>query len=429
MSPFSLLYRASSNRKKRRFRRGTSPSRSLSARVRLSVERLEDRTLPTASWLGNLPGPDGLQALMAPEITPDGNAAVVWDGAVHNAVAGQWVARFSGVSGTPANQMRAIQRELTSSLPADLNATVVGQLGLDGQVLIQVSTSVPEYRVKSLADFANVLYVEPNIADFHVALIPNNADFPREYGMYNTGQVVNGVTGIPGADISATRAWDITTGSYQFVVADIDTGMDYTHANLRDNVWLNNAEIPASRLQNLKRYVSNPGNPDDTTKPVTFADLNDSRNWGPFKITPHNSGGNMVVDANDVLANMDRDASGNDLGTGGWAFPGNTQDGDTAHPNDFVGWNFVNNTNRPLDDNSHGTHTAGTIGAEGNNSIGVVGVNWVTQIMPVKFLDSGGNGTLAGGAAAINHSVLHGAKVSNNSWGVGGAFQVVYDAV
>ena len=108
MSPLSSLCRASSNRKKRRFRRGTSPSRSLSAGVRLSVERLEDRTLPTASWLGNLPGPDGLQALMAPAIAPDGNAAVVWDGAVHHAVAGQWVARFSGVSGTPDDQMRTM---------------------------------------------------------------------------------------------------------------------------------------------------------------------------------------------------------------------------------------------------------------------------------------------------------------------------------
>src|SRR5262249_26957378 len=155
-------------------------------------------------------------------------------------------------------------------------------------------------------------------------------------------------TGIAGADVSATRAWDLTTGSYQITVADIDTGADYTHPDLRNNIWLNNAEIPDSRLVNLKRYVSNPANPDDTSKPITFADLNDPRNWGPFKIMPHNVGGVQVVDATDVLADMDRDASGNDLGTGGWAFPGNTKDGDTAHPNDYVGWNFVDNTNRPF---------------------------------------------------------------------------------
>jgi hypothetical protein len=137
----------------------------------------------------------------------------------------------------------------------------------------------------------------------------------------------------------------------------------------------------------------------------------------------------MVVDANDVLANMNRDASGNDLGTGGWAFPGNTQDGDTAHPNDYVGWNFVNNTNRPLDGYSHGTHTAGTIGAEGNNGVGVVGVNWVTQIMPLKWIADSGSGNDADAISAVNYSVLHGAKVSSNSWHIFDQNVGLYNAV
>src|SRR5262249_27435697 len=140
------------------------------------------------------------------------------------------------------------------------------------------------------------------------------------------------------------------------------------------------------------------------------------RNWGPFKITPHTVGGVQVVDATDVLAAMDRDASGNDLGTGGWAFPGNTKDGDTTHPNDYVGWNFINNTNRPLDDNNHGTHTSGTIGGVGNNGTGVAGVAWAARIMPVKWLDSGGFGNEANAVAAINYAVLHGAQLSSNSW-------------
>jgi hypothetical protein len=60
MAPFSILFRASSNRKKRRFRRGTSPSRSLSARVRLSVECLEDRTLlSNGQWLTHITGLPG----------------------------------------------------------------------------------------------------------------------------------------------------------------------------------------------------------------------------------------------------------------------------------------------------------------------------------------------------------------------------------
>ena len=80
---------------------------------------------------------------------------------------------------------------------------------------------------------------------------------------------------------------------------------------------------------------------------------------------------------------MVKNADGHDTGTGGWA-DGNTQDGDTAHPDDLIGWNFVDNTNNPLDDNGHGTHTAGTIAAIGNNGVGVVGVNWTAQIMAAE---------------------------------------------
>ena len=52
-------------------------------------------------------------------------------------------------------------------------------------------------------------------------------------------------------------------------------------------------------------------------------------------------------------------------------------------------------TCNPMDDHNHGTHVSGTIGAVGNNGIGVVGVNWTTQLMGIKFLDAQGSGTTA----------------------------------
>ena len=51
---------------------------------------------------------------------------------------------------------------------------------------------------------------------------------------------------------------------------------------------------------------------------------------------------------------------------------------------DVYGYDFVNNDGDPMDDHRHGTHVAGTIGAVGDNSLGVVGVNWNIQIMAVK---------------------------------------------
>ena len=96
---------------------------------------------------------------------------------------------------------------------------------------------------------------------------------------------------------------------------------------------------------------------------------------------------------------------------------------------DWRGWDFVNNDNDPFDDNLHGTHVAGTIGAVGNNGIGVVGVNWRTRIMPLKFLNASGSGSLASAISAITYAANKGARVMNNSWGGGGFSQALLDAV
>jgi subtilisin family serine protease/subtilisin-like proprotein convertase family protein len=105
-----------------------------------------------------------------------------------------------------------------------------------------------------------------------------------------------------------------------------------------------------------------------------------------------------------------------DLAANMWHNPRGSGDG-------LYGWNFINNSGNVMDDNGHGTHVAGTIGAVGNNGIGVVGVDWNTQIMALKFLDSTGTGYLSNAVKAINYAVAHGANVINASFGGGG-----YDA-
>ena len=70
-----------------------------------------------------------------------------------------------------------------------------------------------------------------------------------------------------------------------------------------------------------------------------------------------------------------------------------------------------------MDDEGHGTFTAGEIGEMANNAIGGAGLVWNTQIMPVVFLDSSGSGTDTAAAEAIDYAVNHGAKVINASWG------------
>ncbi len=115
--------------------------------------------------------------------------------------------------------------------------------------------------------------------------------------------------------------------------------------------------------------------------------------------------------------------------TGGGKENNNVDDDGNGYVDDFRGWDFVNNDNNPLDDNNHGTHVSGTIGAVGNNSKGVVGVNWNVSIMGLKFLDGNGSGTTDDALEAILYGANMGAKILSNSWGGGGKSQALEDAI
>jgi len=94
---------------------------------------------------------------------------------------------------------------------------------------------------------------------------------------------------------------------------------------------------------------------------------------------------------------------------------------------DVRGWNFDANTNNVMDDNSHGTHVAGTIAGE-NNGVGITGVAYNAKIMAVKVLNGSGSGTLTAVANGIRYAANNGAKVINLSLGGGGSTELL-DAV
>ena len=108
--------------------------------------------------------------------------------------------------------------------------------------------------------------------------------------------------------------------------------------------------------------------------------------------------------------------------------PGVDDDGN-GYIDDIYGYDFVNNDGNPMDDHYHGTHCAGTIGAVGNNGVGVTGVCWNAKIMALKFLDSSGSGYDSDAIECIHYAILMGAKVLSNSWGGGGYSQALKDAI
>ncbi len=128
------------------------------------------------------------------------------------------------------------------------------------------------------------------------------------------------------------------------------------------------------------------------------------------------------------------DYNHNDLAGNIWTNPGeipnnNIDDDNNGYVDDVYGWNFYSNTNNPMDDNSHGTHCSGTIGARGNNNQGVVGVAWNVKLAALKFLDASGSGYSSGAISAINYATTMNFPITNNSWGGGSYSQALYDAI
>jgi subtilisin family serine protease len=260
----------------------------------------------------------------------------------YDAVAGEVIVKLRGSPSDEALdnlglRIAAERREPVGSLGARLFRS----RSFDADALVRFLSVQPD-----------VEYAEPNYILYVNDTVPNDPMFPQLWGLANPT--------LPGADVRATKAWDVSTGTTSVAVAVVDTGIDYNHPDLAANVW----SAPSS-----------------------------------FTVTI--SGANIICAAG-------------------------------TH-----GFNAITSTCDPLDDNDHGTHVAGTIGALGNNSRGVVGVNWVTQIVGAKFLGANGSGSTVNAIRAIEFVIQmkqrFGAsanvRVLSNSWGGGGFSQSLLDEI
>lgn len=234
-----------------------------------------------------------------------------------------------------------------------------------------------------------------------LSVVPNDPLFSDQWALDNTSQT----GGTWDADIDAPAAWSITTGSPSTVVAVLDTGIDYTHEDLHLNIWLNQGEIPAALSAALADT--------DGDALITFRDLNDATNASYVS----DLNGTGYIDAGDLLADP------------AWA---DLTDGDVnGYTDDLVGWDWVNNDNDPMDDNGHGTGVSGVLGAIGDNGVGIAGVNWRVQMMPLRFKFDNPTWTVDAAVSAIDYAVDMGTPISSNSWGsTSGEFiQEIYDAI
>lgn len=133
-------------------------------------------------------------------------------------------------------------------------------------------------------------------------------------------------------------------------------------------------------------------------------------NWAFPTISADSAWDTSTGSASTIVAVLDTgiDTAHVDLAGNVWSnpneIPGNGIDDDlNGVGDDVVGYNAFTNSGTIIDDNGHGTFSAGIIGAVGNNEKGISGVNWRTKMMGVKVLDSAGLGTTASIIAGVNY--------------------------
>ncbi|MEQ9370686.1 MAG: S8 family serine peptidase [Coleofasciculus chthonoplastes F3-SA18-01] len=138
-----------------------------------------------------------------------------------------------------------IESTQMQTLPETLQASVLESTNTLGTQLWQLNGLSVAQAISMYSNHPLIEYIEPNYTITLNTTIPNDSDFNQLWGLNNTGQT----GGIPDADIDAPEAWDSATGN-NIVVGVIDTGVDYTHPELINNMWTNPGEIPGDGIDN-----------------------------------------------------------------------------------------------------------------------------------------------------------------------------------
>ena len=151
-----------------------------------------------------------------------------------------------------------------SNLQAEIGVTKVTKAEQFGIAIWEIPSGNVEETISAYNNDPRVEYIEPdyiislddvqttsptqeNLATITPQITtPNDPGYPQLWGLNNTGQS----GGTPDADIDAPEAWDIETGNPNTVIGVLDTGVDYNHPDLVDNIWTNPGETAGDGIDN-----------------------------------------------------------------------------------------------------------------------------------------------------------------------------------
>ena len=212
--------------------------------------------------------------------------------------------------------------------------TVVRELmrDLDGNAVYVIEAAetendIVEQMTMSIESTGSCSLVRPDHI-YEANVVPNDTNYADQWGLEKIG---------------APQAWNTRTEATNVLVAVLDTGVNYNHADLNQSLWMNDGEILGDGIDN-----------DD----------------------------NGIVDDIYGMASIGGNVSGNSM-----------------------------------DDNGHGSHCAGIIGAGGNNRQCIAGVAWKARIMGLKFLDAEGRGSVSDAITCLCYAEDHGVRIVNCSFG------------
>ena len=208
----------------------------------------------------------------------------------------------------------------------------------------------------------------------------------------------------------------------------LDPSVEYAepdHAGTMAGIGAADSLIPNDTYFYRQWALRNTGNTTDVGAGKAGADIKAIYAW---PICTGDS--NVIVGILDTGLKWDHPDIASRVWTNRGEIPGNGIDDDhNGYVDDVRGWNFAYGNNNVSDDEGHGTNVAGIIGAKSNNNMGYAGIDWHCKIMPLKVLDSMGNGYYSSWASAFYYAANNGARVLNLSAGGASASSILETAI